>query len=91
MVSQFNTGSIFVFFILFFSLHSIHSQQLALPNQDLAIVSEHKINVKDFIDRYSEYLLLDNVILSIITKIGFLNNQSHLPRVLKCSKVFYFN
>lgn len=38
-----------------------------------------------------EYLLLDNVTLSIITKIGFLNNQSHLSRVLKHRKVFYFN
>ncbi|MFA5806606.1 MAG: hypothetical protein WC879_18395 [Melioribacteraceae bacterium] len=38
-----------------------------------------------------EYLLLDNVTLSIITRIGFLNNQSHLPGVLKHRKVLYFN
>ncbi len=38
-----------------------------------------------------EYLLLYNVTLSIITKIGFLNNQSQLTRELKRRKVFYFN
>lgn len=114
MVPQFKTVSIFVFFILIFYSQSIHSQQLALPNQDLVIVSEHKITVNEFVVRYSEYLfsigmkdniitrrsilnnmigeylLLDNVTLSIITKTGFLNNQSHLPGLLKREKVFLF-
>ncbi len=114
MVSQFKTVSIFVFFILFFPIQSIYTQQLALPNQDLAIVSEHKVTVNEFVVRYSEYLfsigmkdniitrrsilnnmigeylLLDNVNLSIITKTGFLNNQCHLPRVLKSREVFLF-
>lgn len=35
-----------------------------------------------------EYLLLDNVTLSMI---GFLKNQSHLPGVLKHRKILYFN
>lgn len=38
-----------------------------------------------------EYQLHDNVTLSIIAKIECLNNQSHLPRILKRRKVFYFN
>lgn len=115
MITQHKTGFKFIFFISFFINSFIQSQQLALPKQVLAIVSEHKITVNEFVDRYSdylfssgikeniitrrsilnnmigEYLLLDNVTLSIITKIGFLNNQSQLPRVLKHRKVFYFN
>ena len=115
MITQYRTVFKFIFFISFFINSFIQSQQLALPKQVLAIVSEHKITVNEFVDRYSdylfssgikeniitrrsilnnmigEYLLLDNVTLSIITKIGFLNNQSQLPRVLKHRKVFYFN
>jgi len=114
MVSQFKAVSIFIFFILFFPFQSIHSKQLALPKSVVSENGTHKIYVKDFIDRYSEYLfsfgikdniitrrsilnnmiggylLLDKVTLSIITKIGFLNNQSHLPRVLKHGKIFIF-
>ncbi len=115
MKTQYKTVLKFIFIISFFNNSFIQSQQLALPKQDLVIVSEHKITVNEFVARYSdylfssgikdnvithrsilnnmigEYLLLDNVTLSIITKIGFLNNQSHLPGVLKHRKVFYFN
>lgn len=115
MKTQCRTGFKFILFILFFVNSFLKSQQLALPNQVITTVGTHKITVKDFVTRCSdylfssgikdniitrrsilnnmigEYLLLDNVTLSIITKIGFLNNQSHLPRVLKRKKVFYFN
>lgn len=37
---------------------------------------------------FGEYLLLDNVTLSITTRIGFLNNQSHLSRVQNAEKFF---
>ena len=37
-----------------------------------------------------ESLLVDNVTLSIITKIEFINNKSHLTRELRHGKVFLF-
>jgi hypothetical protein len=115
MKTQCKTGFKFIIFILFFINSFLKSQQLALPKQDLAIVSKQKITVNEFVARYrdylftsgikdniithrfilnnmiGEYLLLDNVTLSIITKFGFLNNQSYFPIILKCRKVFYFN
>jgi hypothetical protein len=36
-----------------------------------------------------EYLLLDDVNLSIKTQIGFFNIQSHLPRILKAEKFLF--
>lgn len=108
MVSQYKTVSIFIYFIyLFFYSEAVQSQQLALPKQDFALVSEHKVMVNEFAARYSDYLfssgikdnimsrrsilnnmiseclLLDNVTLSIITKFGFLNNQSYLRKRAK--------
>lgn len=100
------------FFTSFLFKTHLQLKQLALPKQDLAIVSEHKITFNEFVSPYSDYLfsssikdniikccsilnnmicgylLLDNVTLLNITKIGFLNNQSHLPGVLKREKFF---
>lgn len=75
MVSQFKTVSIFVFFILFFPIQLIYTQQLALPNQDLVIVSKHKITVNEFVVRYSEYLFSIGMKDNIITRRSILNNM----------------
>ncbi|NJD22528.1 MAG: hypothetical protein FIA82_07635 [Melioribacter sp.] len=75
MVSQFKTVSIFVFFILIFYNQSTHSQQLALPNSVITEIGTHKIYVKDFTDRYSEYLFTSGTKDNIVTRRSILNNM----------------
>src|SRR3989339_489986 len=75
MVSQFKTVSIFVFFILIFYSQSTHSQQLALPNSVVSEIGTHKIYVKEFTDRYSEYLFTSGTKDNIVTRRSILNNM----------------
>jgi len=75
MVSQFKTVSIFVFFIFIFYSQSTHSQQLALPNSVITEIGTHKIYVKEFTDRYSEYLFTSGTKDNIVTRRSILNNM----------------
>ncbi|MCX6175464.1 MAG: peptidylprolyl isomerase [Ignavibacteriales bacterium] len=75
MASQYKTVSIFIFFILFFSFQSTHSQQLALPNSVISEIGTHKIYVKDFVNRYSEYLFSTGMKDNIVVRRSILNNM----------------
>ena len=74
-----------VLFLSFLFIPSLSLQQLALPKQVLAIVSPPKITVNEFLTHSDDYLFSFSVIIS---KIMFLNNQSHLSCILKNRKVF---
>ena len=76
MVSQYKTVSTVILFIyLFFYSQSLHSQQLALPNSIISEIGTHKLYVKDFVDRYSEYLFSSGTKDNIVTRRSILNNM----------------
>ncbi len=65
----------FIFFTSFLFNTYLQSQQLALPNQNLAIIAEHKIKVNEFEACYGDYLFSSGLKDNIITSGSFLNNM----------------
>ncbi len=75
MKTRYKTGFKFILFILFFINSFLESQQLALPKQDLTIVSEI-IKVNEFGSRYSSGLFRSNTKNIIISYHSICNNMS---------------
>lgn len=73
MASQYKTVSIFI--CLFIYSLPVQTQQLALPNSIVSEIDTHKILVKDFTDRYGEYLFSSGTKDNLITRRSILNNM----------------
>ncbi len=62
MVSQYKSVCGFIFLNFLITFYKVQSQQLALPNQVLMIVSKNKITVNEFVARCSDYILFQEYI-----------------------------
>ena len=74
MKTQLRTGFKFIIFILFLINSPFKTQQLALPNQDLTIVSE-KITVNEFVPNCGSYLFRPYIKNNIISGRSIFNNK----------------